>query len=161
MRRIILICLFFVWILNWLFSFFPCLSPTLLIFLVRENTKPLFFLVQLYSWDVVLLSKHSLNYTGIFSQFALSKSHLNSSKYCTIASPAVFFAVTLYFNIALRKVLQMCWLPCRVYWYHLWNVKIIKVIISSSGRLKVAGFVRSWVSKKFLSFAFEFWKVFW
>lgn len=63
-----------------------------------EGKKPhffFFFLLQLYSWDVFLLSKHSLNYTGIFSQFALSKSHLNPSKYCTITSSAVFFAVTL------------------------------------------------------------------
>lgn len=99
------ICLVFVWILNWLFSFFPCLSPTLLMFLMREKSEPLFFLLQLYSWDVFLLSNHSLNYTGIFSQFALSesKSHLNPSKHLTIARPAVFFAVTLNFNIALRK----------------------------------------------------------
>lgn len=98
-------CLFFAWILNWLFSFLPCLSPTLLIFLVRQKPESLFFLLQLYSWDVVLLSKYSLNYRGIFSQFALSKSksHLNPSKHCTIASPAVFFVVILNFNIALRK----------------------------------------------------------
>lgn len=95
-KEYFLICLFFVWILNWLFSFFPCLSPTLLVFLGREKNQTFFFfLLQLYSWDVFLLSKHSLNYTGIFSQFALSKSHLNPSKYCTITSPAVFFAVTL------------------------------------------------------------------
>lgn len=79
-------------------------------FLVREKTKPLFFVLQLYSWDVVLLSNHSLNYTGIFSRFALSKSksHLNPSKYCTIASPAVVFCSNSQFQYCTKEKCYKC-----------------------------------------------------